>query len=144
MCYTKDVADDGKNRMGDTQMAVAELERTDTDSGTKNRNVISLRLPDNIAEVANAAAEAAELRLSRWALKIICDSLGVDVPKASRTRATKYTTMEERVAARKASTARRTDRIKNSLELLKKFEQFQKGEITMEQFTSFQANGVAA
>lgn len=105
-------------------------------TATETKPVISLRLPDNIASVVAEKAKEVELRPSRWVLKLVCDTLGMEMPKASRTRAPKYNTAEEREAARKASIAKRNERIKNALALSEAFDKFQKGEISLEELNA--------
>lgn len=101
---------------------------------------ISFRMPDALAVAVAEKAKSEDLRPSRWALKLVCDTLGFELPKASRNRAPKYATQEERDAARKASIAKRNEKIKASLALMEAFERFQKGEITMEDVNTV-ANG---
>lgn len=104
------------------------------------RNNISLRFPDDVATLIHNNASNEGLRESRWVLKLVYDTLGMEMPKAVRVRAPKYATDEERQAAKRASIARRTEKIKNSLALLDAFEKFKRGEITLEEFTNMQTN----
>jgi hypothetical protein len=112
-----------------------------TENSNEVKHGISFRMPDALAVAVAERAEREQLRPSRWALKLVCDTLGFELPKASRNRAPKYATQEERDAARKASITKRNEKIKQSLALMEAFERFQKGEITMEDVNTVATGG---